>query len=136
MDSQGSIGSMADEVHIPVRRWRRRLVGDEPVDYGPVPPDAHPSITSLGGRHRATHYDMRNILDLGSYLMMLHEWPIQCPQFMDALRAVRLHYVSQLLYIQLDHHLLTVLVERWSPEINTFHFAVGEMTHLYYKTLV
>ncbi|PKU61815.1 Serine/threonine-protein phosphatase 7 long form like [Dendrobium catenatum] len=32
------------------------------------------------------------------------------------------------MYIKLDHHLLTALVERWSPQTNTFHLAVGEMS--------
>lgn len=47
---------------------------------------------------------------------------------MSALRDVGLDCISQLIYIRLDHQLLTALVERWSPTTNTFHFIVGEMT--------
>ncbi|PKU70711.1 Serine/threonine-protein phosphatase 7 long form like [Dendrobium catenatum] len=59
---------------------------------------------------------------------MVHEWPVNCPRFMDALRLVGLDCVSQMRYLRMDHHLLTALVERWSPQTNSFHLTVGEMT--------
>lgn len=74
------------------------------------------------------HPDLVAILEAASHLLMFMEWPINCPKFMDGLRDADLDCVSQLQYIMLDHHLLTVLVERWLPQTNTFHFAVGEMT--------
>lgn len=30
-------------------------------------------------------------------------------------------------YLQLDHHLIIVLVDRWKPETSTFHLTVREM---------
>ncbi|KAL0927843.1 hypothetical protein M5K25_002058 [Dendrobium thyrsiflorum] len=59
---------------------------------------------------------------------MVHEWPVNCPRFMEALRMVGLDCVSQMRYLRMDHHLLTALVERWSPQTNSFHLTVGEMT--------
>ncbi|PKU61338.1 Serine/threonine-protein phosphatase 7 long form like [Dendrobium catenatum] len=53
---------------------------------------------------------------------------MNCPRFMDALRMVGLDCVSQMRYLRMDHHLLTALVERWSPQTNSFHLTVGEMT--------
>ncbi|PKU67589.1 Serine/threonine-protein phosphatase 7 long form like [Dendrobium catenatum] len=31
-------------------------------------------------------------------------------------------------YRRMGHHLLTILVERWSPQTNTFHLPVGEIS--------
>ncbi|XP_020675349.2 serine/threonine-protein phosphatase 7 long form homolog [Dendrobium catenatum] len=59
---------------------------------------------------------------------MVHEWPVNCPRFMDVLRMVGLDCVSQMRYLRMNHHLLTALVERWSPQINSFHLIVDEMT--------
>ena len=30
-------------------------------------------------------------------------------------------------FMQFDYHLVTVLVERWQPEMHTFHFHIGEI---------
>ncbi|KAL0915143.1 hypothetical protein M5K25_015542 [Dendrobium thyrsiflorum] len=48
--------------------------------------------------------------------------------FMEGLRMLGLDCVSQLQYIRMDHNLLTALVERWSPQTNSFHLPVGEMS--------
>ncbi|KAI0500775.1 hypothetical protein KFK09_018992 [Dendrobium nobile] len=68
------------------------------------------------------------ILEAASHLLMVHDWPVNCPRFMEALRLVGLDCVSQMRYLRMDHHLLTALVERWSPQTNSFHLTVGEMT--------
>ena len=47
--------------------------------------------------------------------------------FVEIERAGFLH-IMKLGYIQLDHFLITALVDRWRPETNTFHLPVGEMT--------
>ncbi|PKA50866.1 Serine/threonine-protein phosphatase 7 long form like [Apostasia shenzhenica] len=31
-------------------------------------------------------------------------------------------------FIRIDHNLITTLIECWSPETNTFHLLIGEMT--------
>ncbi|KAI0504398.1 hypothetical protein KFK09_015350 [Dendrobium nobile] len=87
-----------------------------------------PSISSLAGSHRAAHPEQGTILEAASHLLMVHEWPINCPRFMEALVFVGLDSVSQMRYRRMDHHLLTALVERWSPQTNTFHLPVGEMS--------
>ncbi|PKU75461.1 Serine/threonine-protein phosphatase 7 long form like [Dendrobium catenatum] len=45
---------------------------------------------------------------------------------MEAIFFVGLDSVSQMKYKTMDHHLLTGLVETWSPQMNTFHLLVGE----------
>ncbi|KAL0906706.1 hypothetical protein M5K25_025221 [Dendrobium thyrsiflorum] len=57
--------------------------------------------------HRATHQDDATILEAASHLLMVREWPVECPRFIAA---------------------LDITVMRWSPETNTFHLPVGEMT--------
>ncbi|KAI0492252.1 hypothetical protein KFK09_026521 [Dendrobium nobile] len=78
--------------------------------------------------HRAAHTEQGTILEATSHLLMVHEWPINCPRFMEALVFVGLDSVSQMRYRRMDHHLLTALVERWSPQTNTFNLPVGEMS--------
>ena len=41
---------------------------------------------------------------------------------------VRLEGLLQVLNIDLDHALITVLVERWQPETHSFHLPHGKMT--------
>ncbi|XP_019181350.1 PREDICTED: serine/threonine-protein phosphatase 7 long form homolog [Ipomoea nil] len=43
------------------------------------------------------------------------------------LRIAGLYGVSQLPKIQLDHGLITALLERWKPEVHTFHMPFGEV---------
>ncbi|KAI0493201.1 hypothetical protein KFK09_027477 [Dendrobium nobile] len=72
--------------------------------------------------------ERETILEAASHLLMVHDWPVNCPRFMEALRLVGLDCVSQMRYLRMDYHLLTALVERWSPQTNSFHLTVGEMT--------
>ncbi|KAL0904417.1 hypothetical protein M5K25_026523 [Dendrobium thyrsiflorum] len=114
------------------QRRKRRPTGESSGDAAAAatapPVQLHPSIASLHGIHRAAHPDGGTILEAASHLLMVHEWPVNCPRFMEALRMVGLDCVSQMRYLRMDHHLLTALVERWSPQTNTFHLTVGEMT--------
>lgn len=47
---------------------------------------------------------------------------------MPYLCAARFYCVPCIGFIQLDWHLITVLVERWRQETHTFHLPHGEMT--------
>jgi hypothetical protein len=38
------------------------------------------------------------------------------------------YYIKCLQHIEMDHDLLTTLIERWGWETHTFHLYVGEMT--------
>ncbi|KAI0488867.1 hypothetical protein KFK09_028706 [Dendrobium nobile] len=117
--------------HEPTRPRRHRVRKQPSVDeatYGPAPADVHPTIACLRGKHRAAHPDQGTILERASHMLMVQDWSIECPRFIAAIRTAGLHCIRQLMYIKLDHHLLTALVERWSPQTNTFHLAVGEMS--------
>ncbi|XP_020693503.2 uncharacterized protein LOC110107571 isoform X2 [Dendrobium catenatum] len=46
------------------------------------------------------------IMEAASYLLMVHEWPINCPKFMKALVFMGLDSASQMRYRRMDHHLL------------------------------
>lgn len=43
-------------------------------------------------------------------------------------RQTRLHRLADMEDTRIDHALITELVERWSPETNTFHFSTGDAT--------
>ncbi|KAI0511042.1 hypothetical protein KFK09_011660 [Dendrobium nobile] len=109
-------------------RGRRRRPSSVEASTQPSVHTIQPSISSLAGSHRAAHPEQGTILEAASHLLMVHEWPINCPRFMEALVFVGLDSVSQMRYRRMDHHLLTALVERWSPQTNTFHLPVGEMS--------
>ncbi|KAI0519048.1 hypothetical protein KFK09_006488 [Dendrobium nobile] len=104
-------------------------------DEGYSPPDL--DCSQLDHEHVKWHQtnavaerkgQLGTILEAASHLLMVHDWPVNCPRFMEALRLVGLDCVSQMRYLRMDHHLLTALVERWSPQTNSFHLTVGEMT--------
>ena len=44
------------------------------------------------------------------------------------MRHTGLHYLADIDRMVIDHALITAPVERWSPEINSFHFPSGEAT--------
>ncbi|KAI0498363.1 hypothetical protein KFK09_021604 [Dendrobium nobile] len=109
-------------------RGRRRHPSSVEASIQPSVHTIQPSISSLAGSHRAAHPEQGTILEAASHLLMIHEWPINCPRFIEALIFVGLDSVSQMRYRRMDHHMLTALVERWSPQTNTFHLPVGEMS--------
>ncbi|KAL0920661.1 hypothetical protein M5K25_009812 [Dendrobium thyrsiflorum] len=82
-----SASSMASEQR---QRRKRRPTGESSGDAAAAatapPVQLHPSIASLHGIHRAAHPDGGTILEAASHLLMVHEWPVNCPRFMEALR--------------------------------------------------
>ena len=50
------------------------------------------------------------------------------PGVMQQLEIAGFMQFFRLGYIQLDHALITALVDRWRPETSSFHLRVGEMT--------
>ena len=50
------------------------------------------------------------------------------PRIAAYIANVRLERLLQVLNINLDHALITVLVERWRPETHSFHLPHGKMT--------
>lgn len=46
----------------------------------------------------------------------------------DLIRQTGLEHLAKIKKIELDHGLITALVERWRPETNTFHLTSGETT--------
>ena len=50
------------------------------------------------------------------------------PRLLPVLRRAGFYGVSRLGWLQLDHALITAMVERWREETHTFHFPIGEAT--------
>ena len=50
------------------------------------------------------------------------------PGVLELLDRAGFGVVNKLRYTQLDRKLLTALIDRWRPEMSTFHLRVGEMT--------
>ena len=50
------------------------------------------------------------------------------PRITTYITDVRLDGLLQVPHMDLDHALITVLVERWRPETHLFHLPHGEMT--------
>ncbi|KAL0922723.1 hypothetical protein M5K25_006733 [Dendrobium thyrsiflorum] len=76
------------------RQIRKRMPtgetsGDAAAATAP-PVQLHLSIASLHGIHWAAHPDGGTILEAALHLLMVHEWPVNCPRFMEALRMVGL----------------------------------------------
>ena len=46
----------------------------------------------------------------------------------ELIRQTGLEHLAKIKKIELDHGLITTLVERWRPETNTFHLNSGEAT--------
>ncbi|KAL0928486.1 hypothetical protein M5K25_000370 [Dendrobium thyrsiflorum] len=83
-------------------RWKRRSKQGVPqadVSQDPPPVDVHPSIATLRGSHRAAHPDEGTILEAASHLLMVYEWPINCPRFMEGLRMLGQHPQRDVVYV-------------------------------------
>ena len=50
------------------------------------------------------------------------------PRIVPCLRQTGFYGLSQIGFFQLDHHLITAMVERWRPETHTFHLPTREAT--------
>ena len=46
----------------------------------------------------------------------------------ELLQLTGFYGLARIGFFQLDHHLITALVERWRPETHTFHLPEGECT--------
>ncbi|KAL0909964.1 hypothetical protein M5K25_020883 [Dendrobium thyrsiflorum] len=78
------------------RGRRRHPSCVEPTTQPPLH-TIYPIISSLAGSYRAAHPKQgRTILEASSHLLMVHEWPINCHRFMEALVFVGLDSVSQM----------------------------------------
>lgn len=53
-----------------------------------------------------------------------------CTRFTHVIHALGMNTTNPLHCIHLDYHLLTMLVEIWLLQINTFHFPIKEMTEM------
>ncbi|KAL0920141.1 hypothetical protein M5K25_009254 [Dendrobium thyrsiflorum] len=83
------------------RGRHRRPSSVEPTTQPPVH-TIHPSISLLAGSHRAAYPEQGTILEASSHLLMVHEWPINCPRFMEALVFVALD--GHMVYIDDPHY--------------------------------
>ena len=54
--------------------------------------------------------------------------PVVDDRVVDIIKALGLEGLLRQPGRELDHGLITVLVERWRPETHTFHMPYGEMT--------
>ena len=58
---------------------------------------------------------------------VLHQAAVD-PRIVPYLRQAGFYGLSQVGFFQLDHHLITAMVERWRSETHTFHLPIGEAT--------
>ena len=58
---------------------------------------------------------------------VLHQAAVD-PRIVPYLRQAGFYGLSQVGFFQVDHHLITAMVERWRPETHTFHLPIGEAT--------
>lgn len=92
----------------------------------------HPSYRSSlvwevggGDNQRSRHRDPNNV-----------KFPPLHPRMVPILQALRFDGVSRLSCIQIDWSLITILIERWRSETNTFHLPFGECMISYVSILL
>ena len=58
-----------------------------------------------------------------------HFWGIPLsPRLLPLLRRAGFYSVARVGWLQVDHALVTAMVERWRQETHTFHLPIGEAT--------
>ncbi|KAH0464047.1 hypothetical protein IEQ34_006833 [Dendrobium chrysotoxum] len=57
-----------------------------------------------------------SVLLCAAHLQMAREWPVVCRRFIYGLHIVRMDLIRHILYVRLDHYLITALVDRVDGE--------------------
>ena len=90
--------------------------------------------------HHFCAYAMTNVITIASFIKCRKQAPLRCiptpnddsweinERMWDLIRQSGLEQLAKIKKIELDHGLITGLVERWRPETNTFHLNSGEAT--------
>ncbi|KAL8522991.1 hypothetical protein ACS0TY_013087 [Phlomoides rotata] len=71
---------------------------------------------------------LKDLGDVIDYVLVNEDDVVLHPRVLDRLELMGFYGPARCGYYRLDHHLITVLVERWRPETHIFHFSVGEVT--------
>ncbi|KAA0047926.1 mediator of RNA polymerase II transcription subunit 12-like isoform X1 [Cucumis melo var. makuwa] len=81
-------------------------------------------------RKSETVWDDRNMPEINCRRReaVVHHTILLHRNILPLLRASGFYGLARLGFIQLDWHLIIALLERWRPEMHTFHMSVGECT--------